>query len=285
MSVEITTKNLAAFRDWLLDRGRSEGTADLYIKNLTRCAKAPRLTSRLLDGELAPLTRRTNKAALVQWAKFTNNPQLAETVTAIKLPPARRMKPKLPLPTPDWQRIVRHLATCKLSDDRLRHVCLVIAKRGLRVSDALRIRRAEVLAALKTGVLSYLGKGAKRHEASAVPIRAQLQALAEIKGWETLADLVSRGRSRHSAANRIRRAFRCAARQIDLDGVHPHRFRRTYARHYLEEHRGDPRAIVKLQNHMGWANLNTAMSYADDVDSRELHEAGEKMAERLFEDA
>lgn len=281
--MEITTPNLKAFREWLLDRGRAEGTAELYVKNLRRCAAAPRLTARLLDGALAPLTRRTNKAALVQWARFAKDAELAETVTAIKLPPARRVKPKIPLATEDWKRLVKHLATCKMPV-AIKHVCLVIAKRGLRVSDALRITRAEVTSAIKTGVLSYLGKGAKRHEISAAPIRAQLDALAEIRGWTELGDLISGGKQ-SASSNRIRRAFGQVGDDLKLDDVHPHRFRRTYARHYLEEHRGDPRALLKLQNHMGWANLNTAMSYADDVDRGELAAAGDKMAERLFEDA
>jgi integrase len=266
----------------LLDRGRSEGTANLYLKNLRKCRAGKRLTERLLSPELAPLTRRTNKAALVQWARFTKNPELVENVLAIKLPPAKRAKPKLPLVTGDWQKLVKHLATCKMASEGMRHVCLVIAKRGLRVSDAIGIKRADVTSAVRTGVLSYVGKGAKRHEVSAKPILPELEALAKMTGWTTLADVVSKGQGKHAAANRVRREFKRAARELGIEGVHPHRFRRTYARHYLEEHRGDPRAAIKLQNHMGWANLNTALSYADDVDHGELSKAGDEMSERLF---
>lgn len=282
--MEITPQKLEAFRAWLLARGRSEGTADLYVKNLRRCAAEDVLTSRLVGGDLAPLTRRTNKAAIAAWAKYTKDADLAEAISEIKLPPARRVAIKVPLAVADWQRVVKHLATCEL-DDRVRAVCLVIAKRGLRVSDALRIRRTEVAAALKSGVLSYVGKGAKRHEVSAQPIRAQLEALAGFKGWERIGDLVSTGKHRHTAAKRIRRAFACVARQLELEGVHPHRFRRTYATTYLEEHKGDPRAIIKLQHHMGWASMQTAALYADAVDRDELAAAGDKMSERLFEDA
>jgi len=277
--MEITEANLAAFKSWLLDRGRAEGTADLYLKNLKRCAQEERITTRLRGG-LAPLTKRTNKAALVQWARFTKNPDLAELVEAVKLPPAKRSKPKLPLQTAQWQRFVQHLASSNLARVPLGHVCLVVAKRGLRVSDAIRIKRTEVAAALKTGVLSYVGKGAKRHEISAEPIRAHLEALHAATGWTIVADLVSPTPA--GATNRVRRAMRREATHLGIEGVYPHRFRRTYARHYLEEHRGDPRAVLKLQNHMGWSNLNTAMSYADDVDHGELAQTGDQMAKKLF---
>lgn len=282
--MEISEGNLTAFREWLLDRGRSDGTASLYLKNLRQCAAAERLTRRVLDGKLAPLTRRTNKAALIQWARFSKNPELAETVLAIKLPPAKRSKPKLPLPTEEWRRLVKHLATRKM-DEPMRAVCLIIAKRGLRVSDAVHIQRTEVTQAVKTGVLSYVGKGSKRHEVSAEPMRAELETLADATGWKTLAELASSGKGPHAAANRIRRLFNRLADDLGLEGVYPHRFRRTYARHFIEEYRGDPRAAVKLQQHMGWANLNTALSYADDVDHGELALKGDAMSKRLFEDA
>ena len=279
--MEITPKNLNAFRQWLLNRGRSEGTADLYVSNLKKCAEEPTVTKRLVSGGLAPLTRRTNKAALVQWAKFTKQPDLAEAVSEIKLPPARRVAIKVPLAVVDWQALVRALATSKL-DDRVRCTCLVIAKRGIRVSDALRIKRTEVTTALKSGVLSYVGKGDKRHEISARPVLAELETLAAMKGWDRISDLISVGKNRATAPKRIRRAFKIIAKKLEIEGVHPHRFRRTYATNYLEEHKGDPRAIIKLQHHMGWASMATAALYADAVDRDELAEAGERMTDRLF---
>ncbi len=279
--MEITPKNLAAFRQWLLNRGRSEGTASLYVSNLRQCAKDPSITRRLVSGELAPLTRRTNKAALVQWAKFSKQPDLAEAVSEIKLPPARRVGIKMPLEVPDWQKIVATLASSKV-DPRVRATCLVIAKRGLRVSDAIRIKRTEVVAAIKTGLLSYVGKGGKRHEVSARPIAAELETLASYKGWERISDLVSPGKNPATAPKRVRRAFKSIATTLELDDVYPHRFRRTYATNYLEEHKGDPRAIIKLQHHMGWASMQTAALYADAVDRDELAEAGERMTDRLF---
>ncbi len=281
--MEISTKTLEAFRQWMIARGRTAETAELYASNLRMCAAGSSITARLVSGELAPLTRRTNKAALKAWAKYTKDKDLAEILDEIKLPPARRVGVKIPLPVVDWQRYVKALATCK-AEPRVRCVCLVIAKRGLRVSDALRIKRTEVTAALRTGVLSYVGKGSKRHEVSAKPIRAQLEELASHKKWERLEDVVAVRGGRRAASQRVRRAFRSVAKSLGIDGVHPHRFRRTYATNYLDEHRGDPQALIKLQHHMGWASLQTAAMYADAVDRVELDAAGDKMADRIFAD-
>lgn len=281
--MEITAKNLASFHAWLVRRGRSEGTADLYVKNVRACGETKTITTRLIEGELAPLTKRTNKAALVAWATFTKDGDLHADVKEIRLPPAQRVAIKVPLPTADWQRVVLRLedVECDL-DDRVRHVCLVIAKRGLRVSDALRIRRTEVVTALKSGVLSYEGKGSKRHEISAAALQGELEALATFKDWDRLRDLVSRGKHPSAASNRIRRVIDQVCEELEIDDVYPHRFRRTYATHYLEEHRGDPRAIIKLQKHMGWASMNTAAMYADSVDHDELAATGDKMSGRIF---
>lgn len=270
-----------------------DGTADLYVTNLRQCrADARGVTGRLV-GNLAPLTKRTNKAALLAWCQFAKDLELAAEIREIRLPPARRVGTKLPLPTGDWRKIVRHIETAEprvrqrgdRRADVVRHVALIVARRGLRVGDVLRIRRTEVTKALKTGILSFEGKGAKRHEYSAAPIREQLEILAAQTKWERVRDLVSGGKNNRSSDNRVRREFARVVGELGLpDAATPHRFRRTYATHYLLEHRGDPRALIKLQHHMGWANISTASMYADAVDNRELADAGDKMTERIFAD-
>lgn len=271
----ITPVTLASFHGWLRARGRADGTAELYVKNVRSCAATAGLTERLVAGDLAPLSRRTNKAALAAWAKFSKDPELGAMLEDIRLPPARRVGTKLPLAPEDWKRLANHLKTCRVPHESLRHVALIIVRRGLRVSDALRIRRSEVTAALASGILSFEGKGAKRHEFSAAPVRAQLEGLAEHRGWDRVRDLVSRDSKAATAPNRVRRVINRAGAALKLTDVYPHRFRRTYATNFLEQLAGDPRALIKLQSHMGWASLQTAAGYADAVDRDELAKVGD----------
>ncbi len=280
--MKITETSLKDFRAWLLRRGRSDGTAALYMKNLKKCAADETLTTRLVEGELAPLTRRTNKAALSAWATFTKDGELAADIKEIRLPPARRVTPKIPLPSEDWRRVVKHIETVKI-DEPTRQLSLVIARRGLRVGDALRIRRRDVVSSLGSGILSFEGKGRKRYEFPIGSIKGQLEALAKIKDWDVARELVSRGKSRIAAERRMGRVFDRFADELELDDVHPHRMRRTYATRYLEALKGDPRALLKLQSHMGWASVNTAAMYADAVDRGELAEVGERMVADLVD--
>ncbi len=275
--MEITASTLARFRSWMVGRGRTDGTADLYVKNLRACAGTGELVDRLVKRGLAPLSKRTNKAALSAWARYSKDDALAESLGEIKLPPARRVGVKLPLSVADWRRVAGHLETCRMADESLRSVCLIITRRGLRVGDVLRIQRTEVMASLASGILSFVGKGEKRHEFAAAPIRRPLEQLGRVTGWKHATDLISDGKHAMAASNRIRRVFARAAAELAIEGVYPHRFRRTYATQFLEALAGDPRALIKLQNHMGWASLQTAAGYADAVDRSELSTIGEKM--------
>ena len=54
VSRSIPASKLKAFRDWLMDAGRGEGTAHLYALNVETCARDDRgITSRLVASELA----------------------------------------------------------------------------------------------------------------------------------------------------------------------------------------------------------------------------------------
>jgi integrase len=284
VSTPVTPAKLEAFRAWIIARGRTEGTAALYVKNVRAAGKQTPITKRLQE-DLAPLTLRTNKAALAAWAKYTKDTELAEILSDIKLPPARRQAVKIPLATEDWRELGKRFrdnpGKVKSVDAA---VALIILRRGLRIGDALRIQRSEVIEALTSGTLSYVGKGGKRHEISAKAIRSQLEVLAAQGNWKRVSDLVCpKATNPTSPHNRVRRAIERTAKACKLRGVHPHRFRRTYATVFLSRHEGDPQALMKLQQHMGWASLQTAAGYADAVNREQLADVGDKMVEDVLE--
>lgn len=281
--MKVTDANLERFTAWLQNRGRGDNTAKIYCSHLRNAHDAGEISTARLVGKLSPNTKRGTKAALAAWAKFTKDGDLRDALEDVKLPPARRVTAKLPLTREQWAAYVRHLRTAKIPhrDELIRSIMVIIAVRGLRKSDALRITRREVSAALSTGKLSFRGKGGKRSEFAAAPIRAELEDLHARKGdWETLQDLVSP--SMEAAQNRIWRRMRILAESIEIDGVYPHRLRRTYATRFLEQLQGDPQAIIKLQKHMDWESLGTAASYADAVNTDELDVVGGRMVDEIL---
>lgn len=292
--VEITDRNLVKFKTWLLERGRVEGTADAYVTNLRSCVADRRgLTHRLIAGNLAPNTLRANLAALRAWATFAQDGELAKRLADIRLPPARRVHTKNPLETESLRQMVRHLKACEKTvrrfrepaspqaNEAMRQVILIMALRGLRSGDVLRIKRTEVLRALDTGKLIYEGKGRKRHEFAIAPFRAQLEALAQMKNWEHVRDLITTSANPKVASVKVWRAARRTAQEIGISEMNPHRFRHTFATRYLEQLRGDPNAIIKLQKFMGWESMNTAARYVDKVSQDELDSLGAALAGTL----
>lgn len=288
--MEITVRNLERFTTWMVERGRGENTAAIYRCHLRKSSEDPKgITARLL-GKLAPKTKRTNLAALAAWAKFSKDDELRDRIEAIRLPPARRVTTKLPLAVDDWKKLVRHLRTCKLPerDKHLRHVLVIIAIRGLRCSDTLRITKPELKRALETKILSFEGKGRKRTEFSCEPYLLEVGELAGVMGtWETLRELVSPKAENHrSVVNRVWRRMKSEAKRAGVatvgKGVYPHQLRRTYATNFLAKLAGDPQALIKLQKHMHWESLATAATYADAVDHDELDQVGGKMVEDLL---
>lgn len=288
MPQAISEASLAKFRSHLLEEGRDEGTAELYVKNVRTCSRERFLTSRLTDSELASKTLHTNKAALSSWANFIGDADLGKRLKRIKLPPSVRAKPKQGLEQADWKRLLATVRTTKM-DEPIRAVILIMARRGFRVADGLRLQKEEVTAALRTGILSTEGKGRKRREIDAAPIREALEILvAEKRAWKRVEDLIAHtlrtGRLRRkAAAQRVAVALRRCAKKAGITGVHPHRLRRTYALGFLRLFHGDPQALVKLQRHMGWSDMETALSYVDEVNMADLDKKGADMIRVLDE--
>ncbi len=281
--MQISIKNLESFRQWLLERGRSDDTAELYVMNLRSCAAHPQgLTHRLISGELAPNTARTNLQSLRSWATFIEDAKLLKRLGDIRLPPARGIRTKPPLGVETWRKVVQHIRTCKMRPEAMRQVLLIMAIRGFRSGDVLRIRRTEVVRALSTGRLEYEGKGKKRLQIDAEPIREQLEALAKDKGWERVRDLIGKGTSRRGISRKVWRAALRTAKAAGVPEMNPHRYRHNFATRFLAELAGDPNAIVKLQKYMAWESMTTAARYVENVSMGELDKIGAGLVANLL---
>lgn len=288
-TIDVTPRKLEEFELWLRENGRGEGTAALYVHNVARCASSPGGISARLVGDLAPKTKHTNLAALQAWATFEESGELVVALKKIRLPPSKRVTPKVELTFEDWKRMVIAVQDDETMDEPVRSCILIMSLRGLRISDALRLKRKDIRDAIRTKTLSYEGKGSKRLEIDATPILDAITALSEEAGsWERVEDLVVKRstsvglKRRKMAAKRITRNIARIAHHLSVESMHPHRLRRTYATHYAKMLWGDPQAMIKLQKHMGWSSLATAAQYVDAVDDGELSKKGNELVAGLL---
>jgi integrase len=283
--VIVPADQLEAFQVWLRKYGRTASTADRYAKCVSVSYKEyDDPTEKLIDDDLAPLYLRTLRAALKAWAEFHNNSDLAEELSKIRLPPGIRQAPKAPLSVEEWRILRKEINEGKwLTNEAMRAELGMMACRGFRVSDVLRIKKEEVEEALLQGVLAYQGKGRKRIEFTVAPIwRPYLEILAAQGGeWERVEDLISpksKPKARRASATRKveRTLIRCGKKAGIEKSLHPHLLRHTYATRYYEACK-DP---MMLKEHMQWSNVNTALGYVDAGKVTEL----DKVASSLFEE-
>lgn len=279
--IAVTDSKLDAFDEWMRRRGLSDGTMKLYRRNLRRCGKTSNLTDRLRNRDLAPKTRHTNKASLAAWAKFTKDAELKEELEELRLPPGNRMKPKSPLQPSAWASFIRYVRTSDKIPAHVRAILLIMALRGLRISDVLRMKRKDCVAALRTGRLIYEGKGNKRPDIAVAQIREPVQMLVDASSdWKTVTNLFG-DLSMDDCGQVVRRAQHKIGETLEIDDCHPHRLRRTYAVEFLKANKGDPQALVKLVAHMGWSGIQVASGYVDDVDRDELERVGANVVKGL----
>lgn len=279
----VTDAQLRAFRAWLENQGLASTTAEMYEHDARSAAEVGFVAR--LRAELAPKTLHRIRAAGRQWAKFRGNPELELALKNFKLPAARRQTVKMPIEHVQLLAIVDELAQADYLAPAMLAVIGLMACRGFRVGDVLRMRRVELVAAFETGVLSFLAKGRRRLEFGLVPSWEQhARSLVGIDGWIRVEDLISpkvaEKKRRKAAAKAVQRKLIQLAGRCGIAKMYPHRLRRTYAVEYLRQHAGDPEALLKLTQHMQWADESTALQYVNHVRGRELDAAGERIFER-----
>lgn len=262
--MQITNQDLADFQQWLRRYGRSITTATQYSRNVQRAYAAGGPLERLVDTELSPKYLRLIKASLRAWAEFCKDNELLKDINLIKLPPAIRRKESVPLTKEEWKNLRAEIEEASYITEPMRGELGMLVCRGFRRGDVLRLKRKEVTTALRKGTLEYEGKGRKRLSFTVAPYwRHYLEIFAEHKGWERVEDLISPNskpaKRRESAGKNVTRALeKCGARVgLDPQDMHPHLLRKTYATLYFQKCL-DP---VKLQKHMAWSDVSTALGY------------------------
>jgi integrase len=279
-------REIERFRGHLGEYGLSPGTIKLYAHDVRKAYREGGPLRRLRDPELAPKTLRHISAACRRWARFKGDQQLLVEIEKIRLPAPRRKSAKVPIERAELFALVDEINSADYLDDAMRAELGLMASRGFRCGDVLRLRRREVVAALRQGTLAYEAKGRRRLEFRVLDTFKPYLLLLANKAvrWERVEDLISpraREATRRAAAGRATaRALAHCGRQVGVESLYPHRLRRTYAVEYLQALGPDAFAAVKLQQHMQWASLATAMGYVDHDRGQELDDVAEEMWKR-----
>lgn len=279
--------DLDGFEAFLRRRGLAEGTIEIYQHHVAQDGGE---TTRLRARSLAPKTRRLILGAFRAYGKFLlagpktrkAGEELLEELGSIRLPPPTRKRVQKPLPFELHDQLRELIDESDLISDPMRVELGLMAARGIRRGDALRLDKKTAVAALKTGTLSYEVKGGRWIEFGVISTyQKYLELLVEV--WrpktETLSDLIAP--SEKAAMLKIARALRRLARQLPLDeygvsieDVRPHVLRRTVAVRAFELFDKDIRALMKF---MGWTQIQTAYGYVDFVESERLDDIAEQM--------
>jgi integrase len=263
----ISTTYTDEFGQWLRDRNRSQVTVALYEGHLRRSFAFSDPLAPILDARFSLKTRHSILAALRAWAKFTADEKLQKRLNDIRetLPKAERMFVKVPLSQEERDRFLDTLDSSK-EIPPVRAVLGMMASRGLRIGDVLRLTRKEVTRGVEEGVLSGYAKGGKRKTyditKGCVPY---LELLLEERGWTTVNDFIApdSGDDRAAASQIVRRACARIGKAAKIkQKVRPHLLRATFARLYLDSVGGD---VTYLTKYMGWDSVQTALGYVEHV--------------------
>lgn len=276
---------LDEFDAWLRRRGRGR-SADQYCK-VVRCwiVDPDETESMMTSSEYSPNYRRHLIACVRVYAQFIGDGDLLARLGDIKRPPPVPKEAREPLPFAQWFDIREAIEDADYLSDPKRLVCSIIALRGIRCGDVLRLVKRDVSRALDTGMLSFESKAERWQHYNAEPLRPYLDELNGLR-WpgKRVRNLVcprsAAGHCQETAGREIRKAFDRIADDVGIEpeDLYAHRFRHTYATYFLQEMEGDPEAIFKLQQQMGWARLDTAANYLrrsrrgelDEIESRLL---------------
>jgi site-specific recombinase XerD len=283
--VEVPESQLKEFELWLRKRGRTQATAETYVKKVSdayRNHQDP--MEKLIDDDLAPKYRHLIRASLKAWFRFQGNHKLEEELLEVRIPPSVRQGLKTPLTVEEWRALRKEIDEGKwIRNEAMRAELGMLACRGFRVADVLRLKREEVELAMKSGVLRYLGKGRKQLEFTVAPVwKPYLECLADHdEEWNRVEDLIcpnsKPSAKRASATRKVERTLIRCGQQAGIDKeLYPHLLRHTYATRYYEACQ-DP---AKLQKHMQWGDISVAMGYVDAGNREDL----DAIADSLFDD-
>jgi len=271
---------------WLHDRGLDKSAAQYGKVVRSWLVDSDAVLRKIRSRKYAPKYRHHLVNCIQSFARFGRDEELLAQLADIRLPPATALANRDPL-TDEEFRGVREFVDARMGDPRMA-VVGIMAMRGLRCGDVLRLPEDAVHDALDTGELTYIGKGEKVHRCQVQHWRKYLESLAT-HPWPArgqVAHLLCPSSPRHkaqdSAGRMIRRAMDEIAMALDIDRakLHPHRLRHTHADQFLRAVRDRPDALLLLRDHMGHSSVAVTERYLRRDRAKEIASIEDQMNAR-----
>lgn len=264
---------LKSYADWLCRRGR-ERSAQQYVTVIRGyLANEDSYFHKINDKALSPSYRRHLVACLRSWAKYKKDQELIDTLDDLRLPPPAPRDHREPLTLREWNSVRKAVQQAEWIDPFVKNALLVVILRGLRVGDVLRLTLKHARDAIDSGSLAFESKGGGWKHFSSSSLLEPLTALLSVwpSGATCIRDgilierqrklpSVSEERRQKAAKDAVRAVLKRITNELQIP-LFAHRFRHTYATLFLQEMEGDPEALFKLKDQMGWAQLATAQNY------------------------
>ena len=287
-----TSTALDDYGRWLRRRGIGQQTIVQYIFHAGRADAGEDPFDRITDRSLSPKYRRVCRAAIISYARFRASEgdqaalALIDQIKEVKLPAPVRNTVKVPLDTTQWKNLRVEIDSADYITEAMRAELGLMAARGLRRGDILRLQKKEITDALRTDTLSFIAKGERRLEFGVSPTwKHYLESLEEEfdreRGAKMVSDLIAPGASddnrMKAAGAAVVRGLRRVGEEtggIDVEKLTPHLLRATVATHYFVACGRDP---VKLQSFMQWATLDVALGYVSAGTRESLDALAEEM--------
>lgn len=275
---------------WLVDEGGLGGrSAAAYISLIWSALvhHDGNLRAAVTREGIMPSSRNALRAAIVRWAQYTDDPDLAMFVQspAVSKLSRARASPHLsivrgPLPDETVDLILALVSADrgKAKRPRWSWACLrLLIKLGLRGRvDLVEMARASIVQAVKSNILVIASKGDRERRLPAKHVRHELEDIVSWPaGWKTLAEfMVPKGRSTNqstAAYDLLRAELKHYGALVGLDAeeVYPHRFRHTAAMRLYRA----TKDIVAVQKFLGHRNIETTRRYLGGEQLAELDSA------------
>lgn len=151
------------------------------------------------------------------------------------------------------------------SSERDRLIVLMLASTGLRISELASLT-AECID-WRLGKVKVTGKGSKQREVTPAPevlgrLRAYVGMFPQGPLW------LSKRAGTQLSAQQLRKILYELGDRAGVEGVHPHRFRSSFATAFIDQH-GD---IQALQGVLGHSSIETTSRYSESSKMKRAHE-------------
>ena len=262
------------FKQHLEDSGLEPKTISTYVNAITyMCKKYPKRPYRMLFSKnITKATKTTYRIALKRWATFNKDEELLATLASPKVIKALSMrdgktsKTARQLTANEVQKIVDGIYIYKEDNNWIWPCLMIMLKLGLRANvDLTRMTREAILHAIDNReILTIMSKRNKERDLPASVVMEELNMLAQMPDWDTLADLISPHgdpeRRNEAAYEAIRNVLKHIAVDVGLDPKHirTHAFRHAAAAQLLSDSDGD---VFLVRDLLGHTSIQTTERY------------------------